>query len=109
MILKLAGVTYGPLLGLFAFGILTKKTLRTKWIALVCIVAPLLTILLDLLSAPEWYEKKLHLTLGLTDLSLSIFSGYKIGNELILINGMLTFAGLYLISQTIQKSSEKNG
>jgi Na+/proline symporter len=109
LILKLAGVTYGPLLGLFAFGILTKKALRTQWIALVCIVAPLLTILLDLLSAPEWYEKKLHLTLGLNDVSLSIFSGYKIGNELILINGMLTFAGLYLISQSIQKSIEKNG
>jgi Na+/proline symporter len=98
-ILKFAGVTYGPLLGLFAFGILTKRTLNEKLIWTVCIIAPLLTLGLDILSSPEWYEKKLHVTLGLQSLSEKIFSGYKIGNELILINGIFTSLGLLLISK----------
>ena len=98
-ILKFAGVTYGPLLGLFSFGILTRRQLNDKLIWTVCIIAPALALGLDILSSPEWYEKKLHLSLGLGSLSESIFHGYKIGNELILINGLLTFAGLWLISK----------
>jgi len=54
---------------------------------------------LDMLSSPEWYEKKLHVSLGLKAISDSLFNGYKIGNELILLNGMLTFFGLWLISK----------
>ena len=103
-ILKFAGVTYGPLLGLFSFGILTKKQLNDKMIWAVCIIAPLLALGLDVLSSPDWYEKKLHISLGLQSLSESIFSGYKVGNELILINGIITFLGLLLIST---KSSSK--
>lgn len=99
IILKFAGVTYGPLLGMFAFGILTKRKLNDQLIWAVCIIAPLLALGIDLLSSPEWYEKKLHMSLGLGSLSESIFGGYKIGNELILINGILTFAGLWLISR----------
>jgi hypothetical protein len=53
---------------------------------------------IDMLSNPTWYEAKLHLGLGLNELSASLFSGYRIGNELILINGILTFTGLWLIS-----------
>lgn len=98
-ILKFAGITYGPLLGLFSFGILTKRHLNEKLIWTVCIIAPAMALGLDMLSSPEWYEKKLHLTLGLRSLSESIFHGYKIGNELILINGIFTFAGLLLISK----------
>jgi Na+/proline symporter len=98
-ILKFAGITYGPLLGLFAFGILTKRVLNERLIWTVCIIAPLLALGIDVLSSPEWYEKKLHITLGVQDLSQSIFNGYKIGNELILINGILTFLGLYSISR----------
>ena len=52
-----------------------------------------------MLSSPEWYEKKLHVELGLTGISNSLFNGYKIGNELILINGLLTFLGLLTISK----------
>jgi hypothetical protein len=103
-ILKFAGVTYGPLLGLFAFGILTKRVLNEKLIWAVCIIAPLLTLGLDILSSPEWYEKKLHVTLGLQSLSGKIFNDYKIGNELILINGILTFVGLALISTDQKKT-----
>ena len=98
-ILKFAGITYGPLLGLFAFGILTKRKLNEKLIWSVCIIAPLLALGIDILSSPEWYEKKLHVSMGLENLSASLFHGYKIGNELILINGILTFIGLFLISK----------
>ena len=103
-ILKFAGITYGPLLGLFAFGILTKLKLRQHLIWAVCIIAPLLALGLDMLSNPAWYEAKLHMKLGLDAISKSIFNGYKIGNELILINGIITFAGLYFIST--KKSAE---
>lgn len=98
-ILKFAGITYGPLLGLFAFGILTKRELKENLIWAVCIIAPLLALMLDMLSNPAWYEAKLHVSLGLQDISDRVFSGYKIGNELILINGIFTFAGLWLISK----------
>ncbi len=108
-ILKFAGVTYGPLLGLFAFGILTKRKLNDKLIWAVCIAAPLVVLLIDILNSPEWYGNKLHFTvgMGLQNLSANIFHGYKIGNELILINGALTFMGLWFISgkegETVRK------
>lgn len=98
-ILKFAGVTYGPLLGLFAFGILTKRKLNEKLIWTVCVIAPLLALGIDLLSSPEWYEKKLHTSFGLQNLSAALFHGYKIGYELIVINGLITFTGLFLISK----------
>ena len=98
-ILKFAGVTYGPLLGLFGFGILTKRKLNNSLVWTVCVVAPLLTMGVDVLSNPAWYEAKLHIGLGLQNLSTELFNGYKIGNELILINGILTFIGLWFISK----------
>jgi hypothetical protein len=103
-ILKFAGVTYGPLLGLFSFGILTKRVLNDKKIWAVCIIAPLLALGLDILSNPAWYEAKLHVSFGLQSLSNSIFNGYKIGNELILINGIFTFIGLWFISRPADKT-----
>ncbi len=98
-ILKFAGITYGPLLGLFAFGILTKRWLNPPLIWTVCITAPLIALAIDMLSSPDWYEKKLHVQLGLSSISERLFNGYKIGNELILINGILTFLGLLSISK----------
>ncbi len=98
-ILKFAGITYGPLLGLFAFGILTKRKLKEKLIWTVCIVAPLLALAVDVLSSPGWYESKLHVSLGLDSISSYLFGGYKIGYELILINGLFTFFGLWLIAK----------
>ncbi|MBL7725839.1 MAG: sodium:solute symporter [Chitinophagaceae bacterium] len=106
-ILKFAGITYGPLLGLFAFGILTKRELKEKLIWAVCIIAPLLALMLDMLSNPAWYEAKLHVSLGLQDISDRLFNGYKIGNELILINGIFTFTGLWLISKKPSLSKQK--
>lgn len=99
-ILKFAGITYGPLLGLFSFGILTRRKLNDKLIWVACIVAPLMALGLDMLSNPSWYEAKLHVTLPLLqEWSAATFNGYRIGNELILINGIFTFIGLWLISR----------
>jgi len=64
-ILKICRHYLRPLLGLFSFGILTKRQLNDKLIWTVCIIAPLLALGLDILSSPEWYEKKLHVSLGL--------------------------------------------
>lgn len=105
-ILKFAGITYGPLLGLFSFGILTKRRLNDKLIWMACIIAPLLALGVDMLSNPAWYEAKLHVQLPLLrEWSATIFNGYKIGNELILINGIFTFCGLWLISKKGTDSS----
>jgi Na+/proline symporter len=98
-ILKFAGITYGPLLGLFAFGILTKKVIKNTLVWPICIAGPFITLLIDLLCNPLYYETLLHTKLGLTDLSTSIFHGYKIGPELILINGAITFLGLLIVSK----------
>jgi Na+/proline symporter len=80
-ILDLAGYTYGPLLGLFSFGIFTKRLLPNKIIiTIICLIAPVLSYILSS-NAKVW------------------FNGYQIGIELLLINGLFTFAGLLAISK----------
>jgi uncharacterized sodium:solute symporter family permease YidK len=101
-IIKFAGITYGPLLGLFAFGIFTNRKVRESFLWPACLLGPVLTLLLDLLSNPAYYEQKLHVTMGLNSLSESLFNGYKMGPELIIINGILVFAGLWLFSDRTQ-------
>ena len=81
IILRVAGYTYGPLLGLFAFGMLTKRTIPQGFTVLpVCIAAPLACYLLSNFAAARP-------------------GGYQIGLELLLINGILTFLGLLIISK----------
>jgi len=108
VILKVAGYTYGPLLGLFAFGILTKRSINDRMSLIVCIAAPLLVISLDLINNAEWFAGKLRLAettaQGLKDFSHSLFYGFRIGIELLIINGALTFLGLYLISKPAKVS-----
>jgi hypothetical protein len=58
----------------------------------------MLTLLLDVLCNPQYYEGLLHTPLGIDSLSQQLFNGYKIGPELILLNGLITFFGLWLIS-----------
>ena len=82
LLLDIAGYTYGPLLGLFAFGILTKRNIHDRLVPLVCIVAPLISFGLNTLS-----DQKM------------LWGNYQIGLELLLINGLLTFSGLLLISK----------
>jgi Na+/proline symporter len=75
----IAGYTYGPLLGLYAFGLFTKRSLRDPLVPFVAVISPVLCYLLSSYSA-------------------QLFHGYKIGFELIIINGMITFIGLWLLS-----------
>jgi Na+/proline symporter len=78
LILKLAGYTYGPLLGLFAFGVVMKHKLKEAAVPFVCLIAPALTWLL-------------------ADKAPVLLGGYTFGIELLLVNGLITFAGLYLV------------
>lgn len=73
----LCSYTYGPLLGLFAFGLITHRKVNDRWVPWICIASPLICFAID------------TLTMQLT--------GYKFGYELLMLNGALTFAGLALI------------
>jgi len=73
-----AGYTYGPLLGLFSFGLFTKFSVKDKYVWIVAILSPLLCYFLSLYSEV-------------------LFSGYKMGFELLIINGALTFFGLLIL------------
>jgi Na+/proline symporter len=112
IILKVAGFTYGPLLGLFAFGILTKRAIRDKLSLIVCLLSPVLCLVIDFVNNIQWWQKQLKLTdnevAGIRDLSVQLFGNFKtatgpethffIGTELLIYNGILTFIGLLLIS-----------
>jgi SSS family transporter len=102
VILKVAGYTYGPLLGLFAFGILTKRQIKDKLSLAVCIAAPLIVLVIDMFNNPKFFIDKLGLgpetAETLTTVSASVFGGFKIGIELLILNGLLTFIGLWFIS-----------
>lgn len=76
----IAGFTYGPLLGLFCFGMFSHRQVRDRWVPLVAVLSPILCYVLKLKS-PDW------------------FGGYHFGFELLLINGLLTYLGLWLLSR----------
>ncbi len=80
VILKVAGYTYGPLLGLFSFGILTRRQVMDRYVPLVAVIAPVICYLVDKYQA-------------------SLFGGFEIGLELLILNGLLTFIGLWVISR----------
>jgi SSS family solute:Na+ symporter len=76
-----AGYTYGPLLGLFSFGLFTRYPVKDRWVPLVAVVSPFLGY-------------------GLTKLLQFAFSGYQTGFEILLLNGLITFIGLLIIKKT---------
>lgn len=79
----LASYTYGPILGLFAFGILTKRQVRDRYIPLVSILSPILCFILQK-NSETW------------------FHGYQLSYELLIFNALFTFIGLcFLIKKTI--------
>ena len=80
VILKVAAYTYGPLLGLFTFGILTKRSVNDAIVPFICIASPIICFFVD-----KFQEQ--------------ILPGFKIGSELLLLNGLLTFIGLLIISK----------
>ncbi|NNF01203.1 MAG: sodium:solute symporter [Bacteroidia bacterium] len=83
---KAAGYTYGPLLGLFGFGILTKRSIIDKYAIAVCLVAPILSYIINE-NSEAW------------------FNGYKFGFEILILNGLLTFLGLLMISKSSNSKS----
>jgi Na+/proline symporter len=74
----IAGYTYGPLLGLYAFGLFMPYNVRDRWVPLVVLCSPVLCYFLS-------------------NYSDVLFGGYKFGFELLLVNGIITFAGLFLL------------
>jgi hypothetical protein len=81
----LAGYTYGPLLGMFFFGMFTKREVKDSLVPFIALASPAITYILN--SYSEW-----------------LFNGYKFGFELLILNGAITFAGLLLIKKTKIKS-----
>jgi Na+/proline symporter len=79
-VLTIASYTYGPLLGLFAFGIFTKRNPKDNYVPIVCLFSPVICYFLN-------------------ENSVSLFSGYKFGYELLIVNGLITWIGLALISK----------
>ncbi|MFT3902840.1 MAG: sodium:solute symporter [Niabella sp.] len=86
LIMEVAGYTYGPLLGLFAFGIFTKRVITQRYAILaVTLSAPVVTYLIN------------HF--------VSAYTPYQFGVELIILNGLITFLGLYAVSR---KEAQQN-
>ncbi|MGV8995111.1 MAG: sodium:solute symporter [Flavobacterium sp.] len=89
MIFRVASYTYGPLLGLYSFGLFIKNRIVTdKLVPYICLLSPGLTFLL--------YEN-----------SAALFGGYIFDNELIIVNGLITFLGLLAISKKGIQSAER--
>jgi Na+/proline symporter len=80
-VLQVAGYTYGPLLGLFTFGLYTKRQVIDKWVPLVCLLSPALSYLISMAGS-------------------TLFGGYRFGLEILLVNGAITFLGLWIISRS---------
>ncbi len=87
-VFDLAGYTYGPLLGLFSFGVFTKAGVRDRWVPIICILAPILTYVLNQ-NSEAW------------------FNGYQFGFERLILNGILTFFGLWLLSFGVKRNEIK--
>lgn len=79
-VFRVAGYTYGPILGLFVFGIYSKRKVNDKWVPFVGILAPVLCYFISKYSE-------------------IIFNGYKFGFELLILNGLITILGLFLFSK----------
>jgi len=75
---KLASYTYGPLLGIFVFGIFIKKQVRDRYVPWVAIASPVLTLMFDL-NSKVW------------------FNGYEFSHERLILNALFTFLGLCLL------------
>jgi len=79
-IYMVAGYTYGPLLGLYSFGLFTHRRVTDKAVPYIAIASPLIVLLLDL-NAEKW------------------LGGYQLGYELLIINGLITFLGMLIFSK----------
>jgi Na+/proline symporter len=80
-VFKIAGYTYGPLLGLYTFGLFSKRQVRDNLVPIICILSPILTYIANV-NSEDW------------------FWGYEFGFEVLILNGLLTFLGLLAISRS---------
>ncbi|MDI9337217.1 MAG: sodium:solute symporter [Alphaproteobacteria bacterium] len=85
IILRIATYTYGPILGLFCFGIILNKKINSRLVFLICILSPALCFLLE-------------------ESQKFLFKDYRFGLEILFLNGLLTFMGLWLVSMFRKKS-----
>ncbi len=84
-IFEIAGYTYGPLLGLYTFGLFVKnRTVNDRYVPIIAISSPIISYILNI------YSK-------------NIFFGYQFGFEILIVNGLLTFMGLLMISKKLNK------
>ena len=88
-IMFFAGLTYGPLIGLFFFGIFTKRNYKDVFTPIVCLISVIAVTLLQGFSTGGRF---------VDENALGILGEYQIGDELIIINSILTFSLLYLVS-----------
>jgi len=77
---KAAGYTYGPILGLFTFGLTNKRAVIDKWVIPIALIAPIISYIIDV-NSEQW------------------FNGFTFGFFILALNGLLTYLGLLLISR----------
>ena len=82
-VFNLAGYTYGPLLGLFSFGLFTNYAIRDKWVPIICVLSPIITFVLETQAQ-------------------SLFGGF--GFAKLILNGAICFAMLWLIRDKASES-----
>ncbi|GAB3512862.1 sodium:solute symporter [Spirosoma knui] len=83
-VFDIAGYTYGPLLGLYAFGIFSKRPVIDRFVPWICLVSPVLTYIVN-------------------ENSVAWFGGYQFGFERLLLNGLFTFVGLLAVSKPVRE------
>lgn len=79
-VFTVAGYTYGPILGLFVFGMYTKKKVKDRWVPVIGIISPVICFFISTYSE-------------------QLLNGYTFGFELLILNGLITILGLWLISK----------
>jgi len=83
-VFDLAGYTYGPLLGLYAFGLFSKRPVTDRFVPWICLVSPVLTYIVNVNSV-AW------------------FNGYQFGFERLILNGLFTYIGLWAVSRPVRQ------
>jgi hypothetical protein len=82
-----AGFIYGPLLGLYAYGLFTRRPARDRWVPAIAVISPVVCYILKLNSF-QWF-------------------GYHFGFEILLLNGLITFLLLWISSLTTKQNVKK--
>jgi Na+/proline symporter len=87
--IRTSGFIYGPLVGLFAFGIFSKRTVDDRWVPVITLLAPILSVILDL-NSPNW------------------FNGFHFGYGILVVNSLIALLGLFILS-SIKVENNRRG